>query len=190
MADPRKFLQAGTAAPASFIYLWDSTGIALSVDGVAIGTGIWRAVQQQDLSSTIDTVNIENIEMGVDELETMTASGVRYAASTSGSAVTLVNNSNQSTPAIVSGTQFLGSISGSLAGTFTSAFSGITGSQFQIPVGARSYTIFVESGSAFVDGTQLNASRSFSSPGYGNRTLGTAINVGTTGGKVIVNWDL
>lgn len=73
------------------------------------------------------------------------------------------------------------------SGTYVSSFSAITGSQVQIPVGTRQWSIAVESGGAYVNGVLMNAPITLGGGGYDGRfILSTAINVGTTGGRVII----
>lgn len=73
------------------------------------------------------------------------------------------------------------------SGTYAPVITGFTTQQYQIPVGTRQWSIAVESGSAYVNGVQINASTTLNGGGFDGRfTLSTAINVGTTGGRVLV----
>lgn len=73
----------GPHVGASFGYLWDPL---LLVSGAltneVIGTGGFRPLFSTDLTTA--NVNIGDIEVAVDELEGMTASGVRFQAAISG----------------------------------------------------------------------------------------------------------
>jgi hypothetical protein len=54
-------------------------------------------------------------------------------------------------------------------------------------VGVKQWTIAVESGSAYMNGILLNTSTIIDGGGYDGRfILGTAINVGCTGGRTLV----
>lgn len=73
----------------------------------------------------------------------------------------------------------------------------ITGSQIQIPVNSISYGIYVESGSAYVNGILFNAGTFLNGGGFADATLlNTAINVGCTGStglfacRTIVSWEM
>ena len=75
-------------------------------------------------------------------------------------------------------------------GSFLPSFSAITNGQMQIPVGARQYSVAVESGSAYINGMLINAQTIINGGGYdGRRTLSSAINVGCTGGRIIVTYE-
>jgi hypothetical protein len=73
--------------------------------------------------------------------------------------------------------------------------SSITGSETQIPVGAWSWSVYVESGTAFVNGVNYNTFETVMGGGYdGMKRLSSAINVGCTGSaaapcRVILNWE-
>lgn len=77
------------------------------------------------------------------------------------------------------------------SGSYAPSFSIITSSQTQIPVGAKSWSISVVSGSAYVNGTgPISAYTNINGGGYDGRfTLNTAINVGTTGGNVLIAYE-
>lgn len=69
------------------------------------------------------------------------------------------------------------------SGSYNPNYTIITGSQFSIPVGARSYSVSVISGSAYLNGTgPIFAYSNINGGGYGGTwILGSAINVGATG---------
>ena len=77
------------------------------------------------------------------------------------------------------------------SGSFGLTPGTITGSQAQIPVGARSYFIAVSSGNAWVNGSgPFIAPIGFGGGGYdGHWTLNSAINIGCTGGFVNYGYE-
>lgn len=84
------------------------------------------------------------------------------------------------------------------SGSFALTINMITGSQVQIPVGVRAYSISVISGSAFINGNgPFFSMYTLNGGGYDGRwTLNTAINIGCTGNtgtlnacQTIVNWE-
>ena len=77
-----------------------------------------------------------------------------------------------------------------LTGIFSPVFTGITGSQIQIPAGVKSYSVFVLSGSAFVQGTLLPTTSLVKGGRYGGGFLSSyALNVGCTGGFTVITWE-
>lgn len=81
------------------------------------------------------------------------------------------------------------------SGIYTDTFTSITGSQTQIPVGVKAWSILVESGYAYVNGTLLNAYVSMAGGALGGGYLSTTtINVGTTGtaadpSRVVISYE-
>jgi hypothetical protein len=81
------------------------------------------------------------------------------------------------------------------SGNYNFFNSSITGSETQIPVGAWSWSVYVESGTAFVNGVNYNTFETVMGGGYdGMKRLSSAINVGCTGSaaapcRVILNWE-
>jgi hypothetical protein len=152
-------------ASPTFLYTFDT--------GVLIGsgdTGAWRAVTPADLGADIGKINITGVEtliLEVDDLEQLAQSGNQYLQSISGDTKQLVNG-----------------------GTFIPNFQVITNTQIQIPTGVRSYSIAIESGSAYVNGILMNSQMVINGGGYEGRWfLGQEINVGTSGGRVLVNFE-
>lgn len=73
---------------------------------------------------------------------------------------------------------------------YSTTITGITAGQYQIPVGALSYSANVISGSAFINGVYYPASTSVNGGNYGPTSyLRSPINIGTTGGYVIVKFE-
>lgn len=73
---------------------------------------------------------------------------------------------------------------------YTSNIQVVTSGNQSIPVGAKSWSVTVESGAASVAGRQLSTPTAIYGGGYDGRfTLGTAILVGCTGGRAIVTWE-
>jgi hypothetical protein len=71
----------------------------------------------------------------------------------------------------------------------------VTGSQMTIPVGAKSYSIVVESGSAYVNGQLIDQGYGIGGGNNGLATLNAAIVVGATGAgstpsRVMVAYEL
>ncbi len=85
------------------------------------------------------------------------------------------------------------SVSGNVisSGTFSPTFSGTTSGQIQIPIGARTWSIAIESGTAtYVNGALFTTTRTLQGGNYnGQQTLSSVINVGTTGGRVVAYWE-
>ena len=65
----------------------------------------------------------------------------------------------------------------------------LTSGQFSIPAGARSYSIKIESGSASINSALINAVTTIDGGRLGNFVLGSAINVGCTGGRFLMTWE-
>lgn len=95
----------------------------------------------------------------------------------------------------------LSGISGQLAaplstGSYSFVSSGITGSQGFIPLGALSWSAYVESGNASINGITYNTFESIMGGGYdGQKKLGSPIVVGCTGTaaapcRLILNWEV
>jgi hypothetical protein len=76
------------------------------------------------------------------------------------------------------------------SGTFTPTFTGISGGQFQIPAGARAWSVIIASGGAYINGTLFNSVSAIGGGGYPNFTLGSAINVGITGGYANISYEV
>lgn len=80
--------------------------------------------------------------------------------------------------------------------TYQPYFNAITGSQLEIPAGALSWSVYVDSGIAFVNGVQLDAFLTLQGGGYGKETkLNSPIVVGCTGSasfpsRAIINWEV
>jgi hypothetical protein len=67
----------------------------------------------------------------------------------------------------------------------------MTSGQVQIPAGAISWFIAIESGQSYINGVYVNAQQSLNGLGYdGHQKLSSAINVGCTGGRVLVSWEI
>lgn len=76
-------------------------------------------------------------------------------------------------------------------GTFGFNINAITNSQIQIPAGALGYSIAIESGTPYINNVPIYSNLSIGGGGYGNKKqLASAINVGITGGRVIVLWEV
>lgn len=81
-------------------------------------------------------------------------------------------------------------------GSYSFVSSGITGSQGFIPVGAMSWSAYVESGNASINGITYNTFESIMGGGYdGQKKLGSPIVVGCTGSaaapcRLILNWEV
>jgi hypothetical protein len=69
--------------------------------------------------------------------------------------------------------------------TYAPTLTGITGSQITIPAGAKEWSVAVESGSAFVNGLQLNAGTALNGGNAGGALL-SGITVGCTGGRALI----
>jgi hypothetical protein len=81
------------------------------------------------------------------------------------------------------------------SGSYSFNNAAITGSQTGIPAGSASWSLYVESGFAFVNGILYNTFETLAGGGYnGVRTLSSAINVGCTGtasapSRVLLSWE-
>lgn len=83
------------------------------------------------------------------------------------------------------------------SGSYTPGFAIITGSQTQIPIGAKSASVAIISGSAYINGSgAFPAGLTLGFGGYDGRfPLASAINVGATGSiaspsQVIILWEV
>lgn len=80
----------------------------------------------------------------------------------------------------------------SLPNSYGSYVTGITGSQFILPVAAYSWSVLTQSGTAFINGYPVFAGQA---PIVGGRYAGfkmngsTTVVVGCTGGRVLINYD-
>ncbi len=75
--------------------------------------------------------------------------------------------------------------------TFISHISGLTSGILTIPVGAKAWSVAVESGSCYVNQTVLNEGTSLNGGGFDGRcTLSQAIIIGCTGGRTLISWDV
>ncbi len=84
--------------------------------------------------------------------------------------------------ALTTGNAYLASISGASQGIYTPNFTIVIDTQTTIPVNAKSYSIAVESGYAYVNGNLFNAGSTVNGGGYnGSFGLGSEISVGGTG---------
>lgn len=156
------------AAP-GFLYTFDS-GIVTSQGGRYI-TGAWRAVTPEDLGTSIGTVNVSGIDsliVDLDDVEALAQSGNQFLASISGGIQSLVSG-----------------------GLYAPTFLAITSGQAQIPTGVKSWSVGIESGTAFLNGVAMNAQMAINGGDYDGRyRLGTAINVGITGGRVVLTYEV
>jgi hypothetical protein len=82
-------------------------------------------------------------------------------------------------------------------GTYSPGLSIITGGQMQIPAGAKSASIAIISGAAYINGSgAFPAGLTLSFGGYDGRlSLASAINVGATGSaaspsQLIISWEV
>lgn len=150
-----------------------------------------------------------SLEVNTDSLEALTLTGIRYESGISGLLAGGINVAVTGTASVNSqvANALASGISGQLAGTInvsgnlnTGAFgfnsSAITGSQTTIPAGSWSYSVYVESGVASVNGITYNTFETIAGGGYdGQKRLSSAINVGCTGSaaapcRVLLSWEL
>ena len=152
-----------------------------------LNTGAWRPLFPTDFNANIDITGL-TVSVGA-------------VAVTGAPVVTLtgVQNVNVTNPVLAVSGNLSASISSvgitgnvvANSGTFSPTFTGITSGQIQVPVGVKAYSIYVESGSSYVNGFLWNAGTNYGGGGYSNNySLSTAINVGCTGGRVLVNWEI
>lgn len=73
---------------------------------------------------------------------------------------------------------------------FSFNIQALTSGQLTVPAGSRSYSITVQSGNASINGVSVSAGISFDGGKLGNFVLGSAINVGCTGGRVLMTWEV
>jgi hypothetical protein len=178
-------MNEGKAAP-SFGFLYDS-GILYTIQNINY-TGGWRPAKPSDFAANISVSGL-NLTVGavaVTGNPNFTVSNPILAVSGN-----MVFDLAPVVSAQSSGNATLTQIQAILnSGTYGFFATGVTGSQFQIPAGAKSYSIGVESGSAFINGTLFNSISSIGGGGYDKFTLSAVINVGTTGGRVIATWEV
>lgn len=148
----------------SFLYTFD-TGAMIDSE-----TGAWRAVRPEDLGAEIKSISITGIEtliLDVDEVESLIQTGNNYLKGISGQLDELVNGA-----------------------TYQPNFHILTNGQYQIPAGVRSWSVGIESGSASINGAMINAQMSLGGGDYdGRQKLANLINIGTTGGRVVIFFE-
>lgn len=74
--------------------------------------------------------------------------------------------------------------------TYTTYISGVTSGSVLIPTGTLSWSVAVESGSAYINNLLLNEGSSFNGGGYGNYFSNTPLNIGCTGGRTLIMWEV
>lgn len=176
-------MNEGKSAP-SFGFLYDS-GILYTIQDITY-TGGWRPAKPSDFAANVSVSGL-NLTVGAVAITgnpNITVSNPILAVSGN------VSNPNE-IAALASGNSGIFQIQAALnSGVYGFFATGVTGSQFQIPVGAKSYSIGIESGSAYINGTQFNSISSIGGGGYDKFTLSAVINVGVTGGRVIATWEV
>lgn len=158
-----------TVTNPSISTLITGSNIQLSVNAILTGT---------------NSVSINNIPI-------VLISGNSLNVHETGQPTIIIGNSSTN-PVPVSGIITLtGQMTTVDAATFYGLFvTGFASGQIQIPTGVLSYAISVESGSSFVNGIQINSPMSIGGGGYRGVTyLRTPINVGVTGGRVVITYE-
>jgi hypothetical protein len=186
-----RFYQSPFSNAVSFPYVWDADLILTRSDDSIMGTGGYRPLEKTDLAATISgDVNID-------------LSSTNTLISSTNDLLALTNGYIQATNALIISETGLITTSNSLltsantllsaqTGTFSPTFNIITSSQVQIPANAKSWSVAVESGSAFINGSgPINAGTALNGGGYnGAFKLSAAINVGCTGGRAIIVYEV
>jgi hypothetical protein len=86
---------------------------------------------------------------------------------------------------------FLLGLSGAQLAPYTFNIQAVTASQVNIPAGAKSWSVAIESGVGYINSVPISASASFGGGGYGGGGyLTTPIAVGMTGGRAIVTYEV
>lgn len=73
---------------------------------------------------------------------------------------------------------------------YTTYLSGITSGSVLIPTGTLSWSVAVESGSAYINNLLLNEGSSFNGGGYGSYFSNSTLNIGCTGGRTLIMWEV
>lgn len=174
-------------------YIWDEN--AVITGNFPYTTGCYRALNPTDFAATINIsgsgfqVNAPS-SVAVTGNPSVTVSNIPYQIGISGdinTTGTLAANGSLSLEGSVG-------ISGKvdvLGSTYTSNLTGVTSGLFSIPTGTKSWSIAVESGSCYFNQTLLNEGTNINGGGYDGRyTLSSSINIGCTGGRTIVMWEI
>lgn len=78
----------------------------------------------------------------------------------------------------------------SLTGNYSVFITGLTSGVVNIPVGAKNWSVAVESGNAYIKNILFNAGTSINIENIGHSTLSSAVSVGCTGGRTIIYYQL
>lgn len=198
-------------------YGWDAAAQVTGAQG--INTGAWASLQLNPQGALkVDmggNVSISGVTIDQTPVVLAQSSGNAYLAAISGYTRFLqtgtISSSSSSYQVGITGTSAIsGEVtseqlvnaqsSGNLSleliltnvatGFFTPSFNIVTSGQVQIPVGSKGYSIAVESGNAFVNGNLFISPISYNGGGYDKFSLGYEINVGCTGARAIIIWEI
>lgn len=175
----------------SFGYIWDAAVEWNDTQGL-LHTGAMRPITPQDFANvTISGLSFTG-QLSIDDSIGITGGYLGITGTANVNSV--ISN------ALLSGIS--GQLAGSInvtgvtnSGNYGFQNSAITGSQTQVPVGAWSWSVYVESGVGFVNGVPYNTFETIAGGGYdGQKRLSTAINVGCTGtaanpSRVLISWE-
>jgi hypothetical protein len=155
-------------------YIWDSNAVITGTLNPI--TGCFRPLEPTDLSANVEVSGGLSINVG--------------AVAITGNPEVRVSNAINTTGSITLDGSI--SISGDVSiatKTYTSYISGVTSGQLTIGAGALSWSVAVESGSAYLNGLLLNEGSALNGGGYGQYTSNTVYNIGCTGGRTLVVWE-
>ncbi len=93
------------------------------------------------------------------------------------------------TPLVTDPSGFLQVASQPSAATYQNVVTGVSGSQFQIPVGVYNWSVVVMSGTAFLNGFPVVGTTTNPGPGFGAKSS-NVVNVGITGGTASITYTI
>lgn len=198
-------------------YIFDQGAVITGITNPI--SGAWRPLIPSDLAATINvsggmTVNsnpsvaitgnpdvqISNFSVLGDKIDILSGLLAQQSRLTDIQPVSVVNSpyqvgitgilSTSGSLALVGGVSITGE-STIAGGTYNFTASGITSGTLTIPAGTKSWSLAVESGSCYMNGTLLNNGTNLNGGGYDGRyLLGNSLTIGCTGGRVLAIWEI
>ncbi len=173
-------------------YIFDQGAVITGITNPI--TGCWRAAQPSDFAASINVTGGLSVNsspsVAITGNPNVTVSNFPYQFGITGNINATGIMGISGDIGLVGSVGITGDVT--IAGsTYTSLISGITSGTVVIPIGAKSWSIAVESGSCYMNTTLLNNGTSLNGGGYDGRyTLGTSLSIGCTGGRALVMWEI
>ncbi len=172
-------------------YIFDAS--AVNTGATPPTTGVWRAATPEDFSSSISVSGGLSMTVGAVAITgnpQVQVSNIPYQIGISGDINTTGTLCASGSLSLEGSVGISGKVD-VLGSTYTSNLTGVTSGLFSIPTGTKSWSIAVESGSCYFNQTLLNEGTNINGGGYDGRyTLSSSINIGCTGGRTIVMWEI